>query len=159
MADAPALRFVNRVVNPVLLPLLRSPAGRWLGRRLAVLRYTGVRTGRRRELVVGYVRTGPTVWILVGQAQRKTWWRNLDAPAEVTLWLTGRPVRGRAVAVEGAKQPAEARRGLVAYLERTPAAARTLGVRDRRDPEQVAAASSTAVLVRVDLPPDPDAAA
>jgi hypothetical protein len=118
-----------------------------------------VRTGRRRELVVGYVRTGPTVWILVGQAQRKTWWRNLDAPAEVTLWLTGRPVRGRAVAVEGAKQPAEARRGLVAYLERTPAAARTLGVRDRRDPEQVAAASSTAVLVRVDLPPDPDAAA
>ena len=132
MADGPALVLTNRVVNPVLLRLLRTRAGRALGSRLAVLRYTGVRTGRQRELVVGYARSGPTVWIVVGQPRGKTWWRNLAAPAEVTLWLAGQRVHGRAVAVEGASQPAEARRGLLAYLDRMPAAARAFGIRDRQ---------------------------
>ena len=159
MADGPGLVLTNRVVNPVLLRLLRTRAGRALGSHLAALRYTGVRTGRQRELVVGYARSGPTVWIVVGQPQSKRWWRNLAAPAEVTLWLAGRRVQGRAVAVEGASQPDEARRGLAAYLDRMPAAARAFGISDRADAGQLAAAAARALLVRVDLHPDPDAAA
>ena len=159
MADARAYRLTNGVVNPVLLRLLRSRAGRTLGSRLAVLRYTGVRTGRPRDLVAGYARTESTVWIVVGRPQSKRWWRNLVTPAEVTLWLAGQRVHGRAVVVEGAVQPAEARRGLVTYLDRMPAAAQALGVGDRSDPAQVADAAARMVLVRVDLHPEPDAAA
>ena len=159
MADTVPLRLINRVANPVLLRLLRGPAGRWLGRRLAVLRYTGVRTGRARELVVLYARTGASVWIVVGQPEHKTWWRNLAAPADVVLRLAGEQVAARAVAVEGATQPAEARRGLTAYLAGMPVAARSLGIRDARDADQVAAAAARAVLVRADLRPEPDAAA
>ena len=156
MADAPAFRLTNRVVNPGLRRLLRTRAGRRLGSRLGVLRYTGARSGRPRELVVGYARSGPTVWIVVGQPQHKTWWRNLARPAPVTLWLAGQQVHGRGVVVEGAAQPAEARRGLLAYLDRMPAAARAFDVGDPADPAQVAAAAARALLVRVDLDPEPE---
>jgi hypothetical protein len=159
MTAAPGLGLTNRVVNPVLMPLLRTRAGRSLGSRLAVLRYTGVRTGRLRELVVGYARSGPTVWIVVGQPRTKRWWRALATPAEVTLWLAGERVHGRGVAVDGASQPAEARRGLAAYLDRMPAAARAFGITDRHDPGRLAAAAARVLLVRVDLHPEPDAAA
>jgi hypothetical protein len=159
VADTLVFRLTNRVANPVLLRLLRTPAGRLLGRRLAVLRYTGTRTGRSRELVVLYARTEATVWIAVGQPQHKAWWRNVTAPADVVLWLAGERVVARAVAVEGRRQPDEARRGLTAYLARMPMAARGLGILDPRDPAQVAAAAAQAVLVRADLVPEPDTAA
>ena len=158
MADTLAFRLTNRVVNPVLLRLLRSRAGRILGRRLAVLRYTGIRTGRPREVVVMYARAGSTVWIAVAQAEHKIWWRSLAAPVDVLLWLAGKAVPARAVAVEGATQPAEATRGLGEYLARMPMAARSLGVRDRDDADQVAAAAARSVLVRADLGGEPDAA-
>ena len=105
----------NRVVNPVLRRLLRTPLGRGLGRLLAVLRYTGRRTGAPHELVCQYVRDGDRVWILVGQAEHKTWWRNLRTPAPVELWLAGEHVLARAVAVMGAERREEARGGLAAY--------------------------------------------
>jgi hypothetical protein len=156
VADTLAFRLTNRVANPVLGRLLRTRAGRVLGGRLAVLRYTGLRTGHAHELVVMYARTEATVWIVVAQAQHKTWWRNLSAPADVLVWLSGEPVAARAVVVDGATQPAEARRGLTAYLARMPPAARSLGIRDAGDPDQLAAAAARTVLVRADLRPEPD---
>ena len=78
--------------------LLRGPAGRFLGRGLMVLRYTGTGTGRPRELVVQYARDGDTVWVMVGQAERTTWWHNLRRPAVVDLWLAGEHQRARAAA-------------------------------------------------------------
>jgi deazaflavin-dependent oxidoreductase (nitroreductase family) len=153
VADSLPFRLTNRVVNPVLRRLLRTRAGRVLGRRLAVLRYTGARTGRPHELVTMYVRTGDTAWIVVGQPEHKSWWRNLRTPAEVTLWLAGEQVDARAVTVEGDRQAAECRRGLSVYLAGFPAAARSLGVRDRSDPEQLTDAAARAVMVRADLRP------
>ena len=143
--------WTNSVANPLLRPLLRSPLGRLLGRRLAVLRYTGVRTGRRHELVCGYVRTPRAVWVLVGDAERKVWWRNLRAPADVDLWLAGRRTGGRAVAVVGSEDLAEARRGLRAYVSRRPEAARALHLPDVDDPSALAATAKRVVLVRADL--------
>jgi F420H(2)-dependent quinone reductase len=114
--------LTNRLANPVLRRLLRTPLGRGPGRSLAVLRYTGRRTGAAHELVCQYFRDGDRVWILVGQAEHKTWWRNLRSPAPVELWLTGRHVRGTAVAVTGREDPDECGRGLAAYAARVPRA-------------------------------------
>ena len=159
MAGRGAFVMTNRIANPVLGPLLRSAAGRWLGRRLLLMRYHGRRTGRPHEVVVQYARSGPTVWVFVGQADRKTWWHNLQAPAEVDLWLSGERFRARAVAVVGGEQPAEARRGLTAYLAQRPAAARTVGVRSADDPIALGEAAGRVVLLRADLHPEPDEAA
>jgi deazaflavin-dependent oxidoreductase (nitroreductase family) len=113
-------RITNRVVNPMLRRLLRGPLGRWLGRSLAVVRYTGRRTGEPHELVCQYVRDGDRVWILVGEAEHKTWWRNLRTPEAVELWLAGRHVTATAVAVVGQEDPEEGGRGLAVYSTRMP---------------------------------------
>jgi hypothetical protein len=131
-------RVMNRVVNPLLRRVLRGPLGRRLGRSLAVVRYTGRRTGEPHELVCQYVRDGGRVWVLVGGPDRKTWWRSLRSPAPVDLWLAGRHHSGMAVAVVGREQPEECARGLAAYAVAVPRAG-ALAVPD-------------VVLVRADLP-------
>ena len=112
----------NRLANPLLRRVLRSPLGARAGRRLAVLRYTGRRTGQRHELVVQYARDGTTVWVLVGAADRKTWWRNLVEPAQVELWLAGEHLRARALAVPGDADPEACAAGLAVYRRVAPSA-------------------------------------
>ncbi len=143
--------LTNRLANPVLRRLLRSRLGRRPGRRLAVVRYRGRRTGRPRELVTQYVRDGATVWVLVGAADRKTWWRNLRTPAEVDLWLAGERVRARAVAIEGAQQPAAAAAGLGVYLAAVPRASSAVGVLPGAATASLALAARRVVLVRADV--------
>ncbi|MGY1605320.1 nitroreductase/quinone reductase family protein [Geodermatophilus sp. SYSU D00815] len=130
--------LTNRVANPVLRRLLRSrAAGRRLGGHLAVIRYTGARTGQPHELVAGYARAGGVVWIWVGGADVKRWWRNFRGPRDVELWLAGERVTARAVAVEGARDPARCRAGVVAYTAGIPGGARAM--RLRGDPRELPA--------------------
>ncbi|MGY1739713.1 MULTISPECIES: nitroreductase/quinone reductase family protein [unclassified Blastococcus] len=112
----------NRLANPVLRRLLRSPLGAGPGRRLAVLRYRGRRTGRPHEVVVQYARAESAVWVLVGAAERKTWWRNLTEPAEVELWLGGEHRRARAGVVAGDTDPQACAAGLAVYRRVLPSA-------------------------------------
>ena len=123
MATGSGFWVTHRMANPVLRRLLRGAAGRVLGRGLMVLRYTGTVTGRPHELVVQYARDGDTVWVLVGQADRKTWWHNLRRPAGVDLWLAGEHVRARASVVSGAADLDAAEAGLAAYRRAVPRAA------------------------------------
>lgn len=81
--------ITNVVANRVLIPVLRSRAGRRLGRRLAVVEYVGRRSGRRHRLVTQYLTDGRTVRIKVGMAEQKTWWRNFQAAHPVGLRLAG----------------------------------------------------------------------
>jgi hypothetical protein len=135
--------LTNRLANPVLRRLLRTPVGRGLGRSLMVVRYVGTVTGQAHELVVQYARDGDTVWVLVGRAEHKTWWHNLRRPGDVDLWLAGEHVRARAVAVSGELDPAPAAEGLAAYLRAVPRAAATLA--SQPDPAR------TVTLVRADI--------
>lgn len=87
-------------VNPRLVALLRSP--RWgprLGRHLALLTYTGRRSGRTFSTPVGYRGTGRAVTIPVMLPGAKTWWRNfLGGGGPVALLLAGVERTGHAVA-------------------------------------------------------------
>ena len=153
MATSHGFWLTNRVANPVLRRVLRTAVGLRLGRHLLVLRYVGVRTGRPHELVTQYARDGGTVWILVGQADRKVWWHNLRTSADVELWLAGKHVRARAVAVEGGASPDEAAAGLTVYLRALPRAAPAVGMTGAPDATAVRQAAGRAVLVRADLTP------
>lgn len=90
------LARANQAANKVLLPLLRSPAGARVGRKLAVIEYDGRRSGKSHELVTGYRREGHTVHIRVAQADDKTWWRNFSTPRAMRLRLAGEDHRGTA---------------------------------------------------------------
>jgi hypothetical protein len=145
--------LTNHVANPVLRPILRGPLGWRFGRHLAVIRYRGRRTGTTRELVTQYARDRSTVWIVPGTPERKSWWRNLRDPTRVELWLAGQHVFGQARAIEGSRDPAAVRAGLVAYLAQLPRVRKSLNL-----PTPSAAADSAldefstrAVVVRVDL--------
>ncbi len=82
-------------LNSGMTAMLRTPGlERLVGRNVALLTFTGRRTGREYTTPVTYYRDGDTVTILT--KRRRTWWRNLVSRPEVELRLAGRRVRGRA---------------------------------------------------------------
>jgi len=144
----------SHLANPVLRPLLRSPAGRRLGTRLALVRYRGQHTGRVYELPVQYARDGSRLWVLPGSPEHKTWWRNMRDGIDVDLILAGNRVHGRAVVIDQTRQPDFAQ-GLAAYLRAIPQARRALAPPAPAAPSPADAEArqvgDSTVLVRVDL--------
>jgi Polyketide cyclase / dehydrase and lipid transport/F420H(2)-dependent quinone reductase len=92
--------LMNRAVNPAVRAILRSPLHPLLSGRLALITYTGRRSGRRYTIPVLYEREADTVRIPVEWPARKRWWRNLREEGSVELVLRGRRVPGRALASE-----------------------------------------------------------
>jgi hypothetical protein len=149
--------ITNHLANPVVKGLLRSPAGRRMGRHLAVLRYRGRRTGQPHELVVQYARDGRQVWVLPGKADHKTWWRNLREPSSIEVHLAGRDYHGRAVALDGREHPDDVQRGLTLYLHELPRARKALGLPPNPGTDQgtdLADTAKKAVIVRIELDAD-----
>ena len=78
MTPVPASTTVattHGLANRVIIPLLRTTAGR--------------RTGLRHRLIVLYRIKGPTVHVDVGRAHRKTWWRSFETRHPIRLRLAG----------------------------------------------------------------------
>jgi hypothetical protein len=80
--------------NAVVLAVLRSPVHRLLSGLALELRYTGRRSGREYVLPVQYARAGERLVVRPQDAQRKSWWRNFETPAPVTVRLVGRTHHG-----------------------------------------------------------------
>jgi deazaflavin-dependent oxidoreductase (nitroreductase family) len=107
---------LQRLYNPPVRWLLRSPLHRVLSNATLLLTYTGRRTGKQHALPVNYVRDGDTL-LAVG-ARDHAWWRNLRGGVPVTLRLRGRDYQGAATAFEGDAAVAEG--GLLTLLRRVP---------------------------------------
>jgi len=91
---------INRVANPVVRALLRSPLHRVASGGLVLITVTGRRTGRAHTFPVGYRQTGERLTIVVGAPGRKRWWRNVRGDgAPVSLRLRGARRTGRARAI------------------------------------------------------------
>lgn len=89
--DRPPLpHFLYKLVNPTLRLLLHTPLHGLLSGRLALLTFTGRKSGKRYQVPVGYVQHGRTVLINT----KSPWQRNLAGGAEVALRLRGRNERG-----------------------------------------------------------------
>jgi hypothetical protein len=96
---------LNRAVNPLVRLVLRSPLHRLASRRLALITYTGRRSGRLYTIPVGYEMAGLQVRINVGAPDRKVWWRSLTGTgAPVELVVRGRRRTGHAVAARAGDQ-------------------------------------------------------
>lgn len=88
-----------------------------VGRNIAVLSYTGRRTGRRFSIPVGYRRSGDEIVIDVGMADAKTWWRNfLGEGAPLTLRLGGADRPGHGVARRDDQGPRAGRVTVTVWL-------------------------------------------
>jgi hypothetical protein len=97
--------ILNHAVNPLVGWLIRSPLHWPASRRLALITYTGRRSGRRHTIPVGYQMAGLQVTITVGSPERKVWWRSLTGTgAPVELLVRGRRRTGHAVASRAGDQ-------------------------------------------------------
>lgn len=92
----PVVRFFNSGVAA----LARAPGvGRFVGRGIVVLTYTGRRSGRAFTLPVAYRRAGAELVVGVEFPDAKSWWRNfVGAGGPVSLHLDGVDRVGHAVA-------------------------------------------------------------
>ena len=101
MSGHAGFALLNRTGNPVVRALLRSPLHPLLSRRLALISYTGRRSGREWTIPVGYALNGDRVTIAVGAAEHKRWWRNLRGGAPVRVRIRGRERAGHAEVTGG----------------------------------------------------------
>lgn len=115
-----ALRLWRAAVNPPVTALLRSPLHPLLSGALALLTYTGRRTGALHTIPVTYAERDGSLVVLVGRPEEKAWWRNLGEPQPVSIRLRGVERAGIArVLPPGSAELAEALR---VYRARHPRA-------------------------------------
>jgi hypothetical protein len=91
--------------NAPVAALATSPRfGGLVNRNIAILGYTGRRSGRTFSTPVAYRRTGDAITINANLPQTKTWWRNfLGDGGPVTLQFDGTERAGHAVAAQDDK--------------------------------------------------------
>ncbi len=105
MANRAPFRLLNRTVNRGLKALLRSPLHPVASGRLALLSYTGQRSGRRYTIPVSYRHEGDGITVTVAWPDRKVWWRNLTGDGgPVDLLVRGDHLIGHATAIRDEDQ-------------------------------------------------------
>jgi deazaflavin-dependent oxidoreductase (nitroreductase family) len=98
--------------------VLRSPVHWLLSGRLMLITVRGRRTGRFYTLPVGYVAAPRVLYVLVGDYELKSWWRNLEEAAPVALILRGHVVDARAQVLDPGRDRDELDRALALYRAR-----------------------------------------
>jgi hypothetical protein len=95
------IRFMNRVVNPLVARILRSRVHRLLSGHIALLEVPAPKSGHTFDVPVLYQAHGADLFrIDVGAPRAKRWWRIFRAPGPVGIWLDGRRRSAAARAVE-----------------------------------------------------------
>jgi hypothetical protein len=98
-ATPPGDRVMNRLINPVTRGLLRSPLHRVLSKGIALVTYTGRRTGTTRTVPVNYRHDGEDR-LLMTSLRRRQWWRSLQGGAPVRVRLAGVDRTGSATVLD-----------------------------------------------------------
>lgn len=83
----------QKLSNPLVSALLRSPLHRLLDQHTMVLTLTGLKSGKRYTFPVSYVREGAD--LLVISQKDRTWWKNLRGGAPVLVSFWGHTLQGR----------------------------------------------------------------
>lgn len=139
----------NRLVNPWVGLLLRSPLHPLVSRSLLLVVYNGKRSGRQNAVPAQYVENDDEMLVLVGSPEKKQWWRNLCPEAPVRVLRRGRWIDAVACVLDDDVDALAFRLNL--YFKRFPRAASYCGVpRDRAgnvDPAGVTELAARAVVV------------
>ncbi len=77
----------QKLYNPMVIWLLRSPLHRFLDKNTMLITVSGRKSGKLYTLPVSYIRDGET--LLVISQKDRTWWKNLQGGAKVTVFVQG----------------------------------------------------------------------
>ena len=137
--------------NGLLAPALRAGLGALISNPvtgyLLVLRTRGRRTGRVREVPLGYQIVDGAIYCCAGFGTGTAWYRNVLADARVEVVLPGRTFVGRAEAVTDPTEWLRGYRALMASLGMVSRSA--LGDLGRVDDETLLARHRTLPLIRI----------
>lgn len=110
--------------NRMMCRMLRTPGLQsWLGRSVAMVTFTGRRSGRTITIPVSYTRRGNTVMVLTKTVRH--WWRNFAQEPAVRLRLRGQEHTGTARAIDDTE---ERKTRIAAFLRQRTRDARAYGV-------------------------------
>jgi hypothetical protein len=126
--------LLNRVANPAMRLVLRSPLHALASGGIMLVTVTGRRSVRMYTTPVNYVRQGDTITVF--SRRGRTWWRNLRGGAPVTLRLRGRDVHGF---------------GEVAATDSEAVAAAMTAARPQLSPASASRLAQDGVLIRITL--------
>jgi len=107
---------MNRVANPFVSALLRSPLHAVISRRVMLITVYGRKSGRRFSTPVEYRWVGGKVE--VRSFRGRTWWRNLGADRPVEMLLQGHKRTGFGIVLDGSDSTGANRRGADSVLIR-----------------------------------------
>jgi hypothetical protein len=145
----------NNRSNQFIQMILHSPVHGILSSNILDLSYRGKKSGKEYSLPVQYSCDGALLTIVVGTAEKKTWWRNLRGGSMVHGTMAGKPFSGSAEVWEGERDAARIALALVPYLKRFPGAARMYHLTRQPDgsfnPEDINNAARSMVMVQVNL--------
>lgn len=122
-----------------------------VGREVALLGFTGRKTGQSYTIPVSYQRDGDRVTVVTKKL--RNWWRNFETPAEVELRLAGLMYSGKAevIAIDE-----EALEFMTEYLEKRPIDAKAYGLtKDEITKEKIARIMPHIVVIRIEVAPIP----
>lgn len=88
----------ERLVNPLVMTLLRSPLHGLVSDALLSITFTGRKTGRSYTTPVGYEELDGTLYIT--SQNDRSWWKNLRGGARVSVRLRGERRVGHAEVIE-----------------------------------------------------------
>jgi deazaflavin-dependent oxidoreductase (nitroreductase family) len=147
--------FMNKIANPFVKFILRSPLHGWMSAAVLLITYRGRKSGKEYTLPVQYVQDGDHVYIVPGYAEKKTWWRNLKGGMDVQLTLKGRTVSGEGILLERDADTEEILKAFGLYLQHIPPSAKIYNVRIEADghpnPDDLREASKTITMIQVKL--------
>ncbi len=148
--------FMNKIANPFVRLILRSPLHGWMSTVLLLITYRGKKSGREYTLPVQYVQNGSVIYIVPGMPEQKTWWRNLKGGLPVKLILRGQVVSANGRLLDPQADAAECASGLDLYLKKFPSLPGYHHIRvdadGRFNADDLHKAAESVVMIRVDLP-------
>lgn len=129
--------------------LLRSPFHRLLSDGMMLITVTGRKTGRKYTTPVGFYRKGEYLWVLTNRD--RTWWKNVQGGADVSLLLQGKPARAFA---EPQLELSTVELLLQEYIKHIPQAAKPMGIHvqdGKPNLEDIARLAKERLFVRITL--------
>ncbi len=147
--------FMNKIANPFVKIVLRSPLHKWMSAAVLLITYRGRKSGKEYTLPVQYVQDGNNIYIVPGYPEKKTWWQNLKDGLDVRLLLKGQTRCGWGIILDCESNLKEIIGAFGLYLQRFPSSAKIYNVRIEEEGlpnmEDLHTAVKSIKMVRVEL--------
>ena len=129
--------------------LLRSPFHGMLSNGMMLITVTGRKTGKKYTTPVGFYRENGDLWVLTSRG--RTWWKNLQGGADVSLLLQRKSVNAFA---QPELETKTVETLLHEYVKRIPQAAKPMGIRvenGNANAEDITRVAADRLFVRIKL--------